>query len=166
MYTGIVFLHIAGVFAFLLADGTSASVALQLRRLSDAPVNAEARERLCALLDLSLGSAGLLYISLCLLLVTGIAGGFAGHWWGRGWIWAALGVLVVTTALMYARGVTYFEQVRLALGLPGRSPQTPPAPKSPEEIAALLKSPLPVEITAIGSLGLLVLLWLMVFKPF
>ncbi len=166
MYYAIVFLHVASVFAFLLAHGASANVALQLRRMSNAPVNAEARERLCALLELSQSSAGMLYISLALILLTGIVGGVMGGWWGHGWIWAALGVLVLTVMLMYARGVTYFEQLRMAIGLPGRGTRTPPPPQGPEEIAALLKSPRPLEVSAIGSLGLLVLLGLMVFKPF
>ncbi len=166
MYAGIVFLHIAGVFGFLLAHGASANVTWQLRRMSNAPVNVEARERLCALLELSNNSAGMLYISLALILLTGIAGGFVGNWWGHGWIWTALGVLVLTVILMAVRGVTYFEQLRMAVGMPARGTKTPPPPKSPEEIAMLLKSPRPLEVTAIGSLGLLVLLALMVFKPF
>jgi hypothetical protein len=166
MYSAVVFLHIAGVFAFLIAHGASANVAWQLRRMSNAPVNVEARERLCALLELSQSSAGLLYGALFLILLSGIAGGFMGHWWGRGWIWTALGVLVLTVILMFARGVTYFEQLRMAIGLPGRGTRTPPPPKSPDEVAALLKSPRPLEVSAIGSLGLLVLLGLMVFKPF
>ncbi len=166
MYYAVVFVHIASVFAFLLAHGASANVALQLRRMSNAPVNAEARERLCALLELSTSSAGMLYISLFLILLTGIIGGFMGSWWGHGWIWTALGVLVLTVIFMSVRGVTYFEQLRMAIGMPARGTRTPPPPKSPEEIAELLKSPRPLEVSAIGSLGLLLLLGLMVFKPF
>jgi hypothetical protein len=29
------------------------------------------------------------------VLVAGVIGGFMGAWWGEGWIWAAIGVLLV-----------------------------------------------------------------------
>jgi ABC-type Co2+ transport system permease subunit len=87
MYRWIVFLHIAGIFGFLLAHGSSAGVAFALRR--------ERRpERLRALLDLSSSTLSVFYLSLLVLLAAGIVAGFMGHWWGQGWIWLSLGVLV------------------------------------------------------------------------
>ena len=42
-----------------------------------------------------------MYLSLLLLLLTGIAGGFIGSWWSRGWIWAALVLVITGIVLLY-----------------------------------------------------------------
>ncbi len=166
MYYWIVYLHIAAVFTFLLAHGTSMSVAFQLRRLSLAPLNEQTLERIRGGLDLSTNSLGAMYGSLLVLLLSGIVAGFMGNWWGHGWIWAALGVLILTTILMYARGSLYFGELREALGMP-RYPKNPaPAPKSLDEVARLLHSSRPLEVVGVGIVALLIILWLMVFKPF
>jgi hypothetical protein len=38
--------------------------------------------------------------SLLVVIVTGVWMAFAGHWWGRGWIWTSLGVLVILLSAM------------------------------------------------------------------
>jgi hypothetical protein len=88
-YTWWVFLHIAGVFGFLIAHGVSVGVAFRLRRERDP-------KRIMALLDLSNSSITLLYVSLLLLIGGGVVAGFVGDWWGDGWIWVSLGTLIVT----------------------------------------------------------------------
>ncbi len=166
MYYWIVFLHVAAVFTFLMAHGVSATVAFQLRRLSVGPLNEQALERLRGQLDLSTNSLGTMYGSLLVLIVSGIIAGFMGNWWGHGWIWVAIGVLILTTILMYARGAFYFAQLRDTLGLPRYPGHPSPKPKSIDEITVLLKSPRPLEVISIGMVGLLVLLGLMILKPF
>ena len=42
-----------------------------------------------------------------------------GSWFGQAWIWAAIVVLVVIIALMYALASRYYGQVREAVGLRG-----------------------------------------------
>lgn len=130
-------------------------VALQLRRERELP-------RLRALLDLSGASINLMYAGLGILLLAGIAAGFAGKWWGRGWIWTALALLVVIMGLMYGRGSNFYRRVREAAG--STEPAEPAA--SPGELDRLLKSGRPFELAASGYGGLLVILWLMIFKPF
>jgi hypothetical protein len=158
-----VFLHIAGAFGFLMAHGVSAGIALKLRREREL-------ERIRALLDLSVASVGALYGSLLVLLAGGIVAGFVGHWWGSGWIWTALGVLVALMVAMYALASTYYNRVREAAGVQNYDQRKkgidpgPPAP--PEELAALLRSARPLVIAGIGFAGLLLILWLMVLKPF
>lgn len=151
MYRWIVFFHVAAGFLFALAHGTSLMVAFQLRRERELL-------RLRALLDLSGASINLMYAALGILLVAGIAAGFVGKWWGRGWIWAALILLFLITGAMYARGTNYYRRVREATG--------PDQPASPGELDRLLKSGRPFELAAIGYGGLLMILWLMMFKPF
>jgi hypothetical protein len=162
MYRWWVFLHIVGAFGFVLAHGASAVVALRLRGERDV-------ERVRALLDLSSASLGAMYGSLLLLLAAGIVAGFLGHWWGRAWIWTALGLLVLLIVAMYALASTYYTKVREAAGLQTyqqKKKGIEPRPPSLEELAAILDSSRALLILAVGVVGLLLILWLMVLKPF
>ena len=163
LYPWLVFLHVLSAFVFVLSHGASATVAVALRWQREP-------ERIRALLDLSAGTVGVSGGSLVLTLVTGIIVGFAGHWWGRGWIWASLVLLVATGAAMSILGAYYFNQVRGAVGLlptyGGKKGDAPPAPASPEELEALLRSRRPIAVSVIGIVGLVAILWLMVLKPF
>ena len=71
MYGLVVFLHVVGAFAFVLAHGISMLVSFRLRSERD-------RARQAHLLELSSIGVGLTYIGLVLLLVAGIAAGFLG----------------------------------------------------------------------------------------
>ena len=165
MYRWVVFLHIVGALGLVLAHGTSMMVAFRLRTERDA-------DKIRALLELSTASLGAVYGSLTLLLVAGIVAGFMGHWWGRLWIWTALAVLILIIMLMYIRGNSFYHQVRKAVGLPyqekwytGR-PGSAQTPMADHEVDAILKSGRPFELATIGIGGILVILWLMLFKPF
>lgn len=162
MYGVIVYLHIAGVFLFLLGHGASANVAFGLRRERNP-------ERIRALLDLSVWSYIGMYAGLLLLLITGIVAGFMSNAWGRGWIWASIVLLVVMFAAMGILGSNYYGKVRNAVGLQPyrRTDQVTLGPVAGEaELAALLNTNRAWILTAIGLGGLLVILWLMMFKPF
>ena len=162
MYQWMVFFHIVGVFIFLLGHGGSMFVALKLR-------NERSIERVRALLDLSTFSFGGMYIGLIALLTFGVVAGFQGHWWGRGWIWASIGLLVAMVVLMFPLGSMYYAKVRKAVGLPyyGMKKGTDLAEQvNLDEMASLLSSMRPYFLTAIGMGGLLGILWLMMFKPF
>lgn len=162
MYSWLVFLHIAGALGFMLAHGASASAAFALRR--------ERRlERVQALLELSASSYGVMCLSLLVLLVSGIAAGFLGGWWGRGWIWASLGLLIAIGVAMSVWGSRIYGGARKAAGLPyfeNGKQQPPLRPAGAAEIEARLAQGHPLPLTAIGLGGLGVILWLMVFKPF
>jgi hypothetical protein len=162
MYPWIVFLHVAGGFTFVLAHGASASVAFALRRERNP-------ERIRALLDLSSGSFNVMYLSLLVLLAAGIVAGFMQKWWGQGWIWTALGLLIAIMVGMTVFGTLFYGKVRKAAGLQymeSFKPHPPLEPASAAELEALLARGQPVLITVIGFGGLLLILWLMMFKPF
>ena len=55
--------------------------------------------------------------ALGLVLLTGVAAGFAGSWWGRGWIWAALVIFLVVSGAMWLTGGRQYARVRRAAGL-------------------------------------------------
>jgi hypothetical protein len=162
LYNWIVFLHVAGAFTFVLAHGASAGVALRLRQEREAL-------RIQALLDLSNLATQGTYVGLFVLLVGGITAAFMADLWGRGWIWAALATLVVMIVFMFVRASGYYGEMRRAAGLgyyiPGSGPGEPGNP-SPEELRRLLGSSRPLELAVVGAIGLLVIIWLMVMKPF
>jgi hypothetical protein len=158
----LVLLHVVGAFGFILAHGVSAHVAIKVRAERDPA-------RIAALLDLSSYSLTVAYISLLALLVGGIAAGFAGDHWGRVWIWIAIGVLVVLLAAMYALASPYYNQLRRAVGMKAygdKKDAPPPTPLGAAELAAQLESTRPYLLAAIGGVGLILLIGLMVLKPF
>ncbi len=162
MYGFMVYLHIASVFLFLLGHGASVNVALILRRERNL-------DRIRALLDLSLYSYLGLMVGLVLLLLTGIIAGFMGSHWGRWWIWASLVLLIALFVFMSVYGAQYYSRIRIAVGLKPyrRTDQVPlGAVQSEAELATLLNSNRPMILMLVGVLGLLIILWLMMFKPF
>lgn len=160
MYAYIVLLHVVGAFTFALAHGVSMAVALRLRGV-------QSREQVAALLDLSGLAIGALYIGLLLLLVGGVWAGFAGDHWGRPWIWASVGVLVVVIVAMYAIATPFYGRMRAAAGVLTDPKQVAKFGEfAPDDLDRMRRSSRPIWLTVIGSAGLLALLWLMVVKPF
>lgn len=158
----IIFAHVLGAFLFVAGHGVSMLVAFRLRAESN-------RARMAALLDLSGVALGLAYAGLLLLLVGGIVAGIVLGSWGRAWIWVSLVLLVVIGVAMTPLGILYFNRIRLAIGIRTRNlkPTDPdPVPASDEALAALTQARNPELLLAIGGGGFLVILWLMLFKPF
>jgi hypothetical protein len=159
-YTWVVLLHVLGAFGFVFGHGASAMVSFRLRA-------ERSPERVASLLGVS--SAGLMvtYVSLLLLIVAGVIAAFMESWWGSAWLWAAIIVLVVMLAGMYAMATPYYKQVRLAVGIAGPGAKgPPPEPVAPDELATLLTSSRPMTLAWFGGVGLVIIIWLMVVKPF
>jgi hypothetical protein len=160
----IVFTHVAAAFAFIAAHGVSMAVFFRLRKERD-------RARLTTLLELSSYSLGVLYVAFLVLLLAGILAGIVGGWWtnGRLWLWTALVILVVVVGLMYGLMTTSYGKLRQALGIPTPNDTKRgivPEPASDEALEALLRSSRPTVGAVTGIAGLLVIIWLMVVKPF
>jgi hypothetical protein len=158
----IVFIHIVGAFGFVLSHGVSAFVAFRVRAERDPA-------RIGALLDLSSISLGAMYTSLLVLFVAGVLAAIVGGYFNRLWPWAAIVTLVVVSGAMYPLATEHYRRVRGAIGLkrPGdKSADPPPIPVDAAGLAAVLDNRRPEAIAAVGGIGLIVLLWLMVLKPF
>lgn len=156
------FLHVAGVFAFVAGHGVSMFVAFQLRKERD-------RARLGALVDLSGWSLGVAGIGLLVLFLSGILAGIVLGSFGKWWIWISFAFLVVVAGAMTPVGGKYFMGIRVALGqrTRGLKPADPdPVPASDTELEALLVSRSPETLLLLGGGGFLVILWLMMFRPF
>jgi hypothetical protein len=162
MYPWLVFLHVVGVFGFLMAHGGSVNVAFRLRGERNL-------DRIRALLELSNSSFNMLYSSFLLMLISGIIAGFVGNWWGRGWIWTALGLLILTSITFFFLGTGYFNKLRKTVGLAwfdGIRSHPAETPASNEEVVALLNTGNPMRLAVLGAGALVVITWLMMFKPF
>jgi hypothetical protein len=156
LYPWILFLHLAGVFGFLLAHGISTGVAFRLRKERN-------RERISALAELSGTSLNLFYISLLLLVGAGVWLGFlVPGTWGKAWIWTAIGLLIAAIASMSIMARPYYQRVRAV----ATARRAGGYAASDEELDAILSSSRPIWIAVIGFGALAVILWLMIFKPF
>lgn len=161
MYGLLVFIHVLGAFLFVLAHGASMLVSFRLRSERD-PV------RQAALFELSSAGINMMYVGLVILLLAGIAAGFVGDHWGKGWIWASLGTLVAVMAVMYSVATPFYGRMRAAAGAPVPDPvvarmKPPPAP---EDLERLATSNRPMVLAAVGGIGLALIVWLMLSKPF
>jgi hypothetical protein len=148
------FLHVLAVLGFVLFHGVSIVVAIRLRKERD-------RTRIAELLQFS-GSAVLgMYVSLGALIVFGVVAGFAGKWWGYWWIWLSLALLVITIVEMSVVARPYYEQLKDAIQLrPSGVPR-----KSDEELDQLLRSRLALFNAVWGIVALVVITFLMIWKP-
>ncbi len=158
----IVFVHVLGVFLFLIFHGISVGVLFRIRKERDP-------ERLRTLLDFSMWGMTGMTIGGLVWFVTGILAGFSGNYWttGRLWIWVALVVALVIGGLMTPFARFYVDRVRRAVGV---DPKTGAVDQTmvldPVAIDAAARSGNPLLVAAIGLGGLAILAWLMMFKPF
>ena len=161
----LVYAHVMGAFAFAAGHGVSATMAFRLRRERD-PI------RIGAILDMSLYSVSptsLMSIGFVVLLLSGVAAGFEGAYWGRAWIWTSIVLLVVVTGLMTPFAALHYNKVRAGVGQKAprdKSDAPPPTPLPADQLEPLLLSPRPWQLAAVGGIGFALVVYLMVFKPF
>jgi hypothetical protein len=159
----IVFAHVLGVFLFLLAHGVSAGVLLRLRGERDPAA-------VRTLVDLSARSFPVMGIGALIWFVTGIVAGFSGNYWtsGRLWIWASLVVVVIVVGLMTPMGRMYLDRVRTALGVDPKGKVGQPLGDAVDPVALdeAIRSGRPLLVAGLGIVGVAILAWLMMFKPF
>jgi hypothetical protein len=162
MYHWVVFIHVLSALTFFMAHGASAAMAFQLRREKELA-------RIRAILDLSNAALPVIYISVMVLLLAGIAAGIMGNWFSQGWIWAALVLMVVMFGWMYYYVYRYYTPIRKAAGLPYRDrggEHSAEAPLSELEIEAVIQAANPGLLSGVAFALVAVILWLMMFKPF
>jgi uncharacterized membrane protein len=162
MYQLVVYLHILAALGFISGHGASAGMAFQLPKERDT-------ERIRAMLDVSASLFALTYGSLLLLLVAGVTAGFIGKWWGSGWIWLSLGILIVLIAYMAVSTRNHYNQVRKVVGQPyfdGSKEMPAEEPGTVEEIESAIASTNPRRDALLGYGAFAAIVFLMIYKPF
>jgi hypothetical protein len=161
LYPAVVFVHAVTILMFFIAHGTSMAIAFALKRETN-----PARVR--ALLDLSRFSLGIPVVVLVVVgLLTGFLAGFMGGHWGSAWIWISIAIFVVIGGLMTPLGTMRLKPIRAAAGMPAETgvPEAPPQ-ENPEELRRLIDAWNPLPLAAMGMTGFIVILYLMMAKPF
>jgi hypothetical protein len=154
-YLWFVFAHLAGLVLFAISHGASAFMSFRLRGARD-------RQTIEALLEVGSMSLGPMYIGLALLIVGGLGAAWVANLWAQTWIIASIGVFIVVLVTMWAVASPYYMNLRKGLAEVG--PDGNPT-MSDESLFAQLDSRRPEILMAVGTIGLLLLVWLMVIKP-
>jgi hypothetical protein len=162
LYEWIKFLHVVTAITFMVTHGTSIAISFRLKHEKDV-------ERIKALLDVSGVMWGAMMLSLLAGGIAGIVLGFMLSWWSQWWIWISVILLVGLTIWMFTIGQGTYHQLRRTLGMPFQAgskemPAQEPAPV--EESYALIEKTKPVLMLVLGYGGFVVIIWLMMFKPF
>jgi hypothetical protein len=150
MYTGLVFVHLVGLVVFAVAHGVSVFAAFRARRERDARV-------IGTLLDVSKNAVGGLYIGLVLLGIGGLGAAWQGNLLTAPWIVGSYVALAVVLVVMWSVATPYYVKIRELA--------TDPAAGADGRLTEALDSRRPEVLLAVGGIGLLVLVYLMVLKP-
>ena len=142
MYQWIIFIHIASVLGLLLVHPVTIAFHLKEER-NDV--------RIRELLEVSEAASTLRWVFFGLTIVSGIVLGFMGSWWGTAWTWAALAIFIAIGIVMNVYG--------------GRTIDRIADTHDDSEMERLLTRFRPGLLAVTGAGGLLVVLYLMLFKP-
>ena len=158
----LIFIHIVGAITFFLAHGTSVAMAFQLRRETDFA-------RIRALLDLSMSTMVVMFISFLVMGISGLVMPFILKIWNKGWIWASIVLMIIVFLYMVFMNEKSYKHLRRMVGMPymirgDRFPAEQPA--SPAGVQAHIQKLKVGELVVIGYVIPMIVLWLMVFKPF
>lgn len=162
LYQWIKFLHVVGAITFMVSHGTSIAISFRLNKEQD--VN-----KIKTMLDLSGTMWAAMMLSLLVAAISGIVMGFMVKWWSQWWIWLSIVLFLVIMIWMYQMSLGTYHPLRKALGMPymARSREMPAEEPASEEVrAALLAKNRPLLMLLVGYGGFVVIIWLMMFKPF
>ncbi len=154
-YSWFVVAHLVGLVLFTISHGASAFMAFRLRSERD-PVVVE------SLLKVGQLSVGPMYLGLVLLSIGGLGAAAGANLWGAPWVIASIVVFIIVLVVMWAVASPYYMGLRKSLE--ARAPDGRPAIE-PAELTRQLDTRRPEILALVGTVGLLVLVWLMVIKP-
>ncbi len=154
-YSWFVFAHLAGLVLFAICHGASAFMAFRIRGERDPAIVA-------SILQTGALSIGPMYVGLLLLIVGGLGAAAGLNLWGEPWVIASIVVFIAVLVLMYAIASPYYMALRKALE--ERGPDGRPT-MEPAALARQLDTRRPEILALVGTVGLLLLVWLMVIKP-
>ena len=142
MYQWIVFIHIASVLGLLIVHPIT--VAFHLKEERD-------DLRIRELLEVTEAASTLRWVFFGLTILSGVLLGFLGSWWSNAWIWIALAIFVLIGLVMNLYGGRMIDRIADT--------------HDDAEMERLLRRFRPWILGVSGGGGLLVILYLMLFKP-
>ena len=142
MYQWIVFIHIASVLGLLIVHPVT--VAFHLKEERD-------DLRIRELLEVTETASTLRWVFFGLTIGSGVLLGFLGSWWSSAWIWIALAIFVLIGLVMNLYGGRMIDRIADT--------------HDDAEMERLLSRFRPWILGVSGAGGLLVILYLMLFKP-
>ncbi|HAV78652.1 MAG TPA: hypothetical protein DCX53_14990 [Anaerolineae bacterium] len=158
----LVFLHTLSAFTFFLAHGASIAMAFKIRSETNF-------DRIRGMLDLSSATLGWMFFSFLAMGLTGIAMPFILKIWNKGWVWASIVLMVIVFIRMAFMNDKRYKHLRRLVGLPymiGGKEFPPEPPASQSDVETHLKKLRIEELVVVGYVIPMIVLWLMVFKPF
>lgn len=163
LYPWVLWLHITTSLLFFFVHGTAMAIAFRLPE-------EKSMDGMRALLNITGMTLPYMFSSLLLLQAFGIALAVMSAWWRQAWPWISFILLNGMTIWMTYYGRKVYSPLRRALGMPylsGFSKESPAEdPSSMDDVQVLLKKSNPRLLTWVGLGTTVVILWLMVFKPF
>ncbi len=162
MLKTVLFVHVLGTLGFFAAHGVSIAVALWVSKVREPA-------RLSVALELSRYALPVSNGALALLLLSGVAGGFLGNWWGSGWIWASLVLFLSFALFMGGHFGPRFRDLRtLVCQFETQRQERDETPIDAETFsrldAAIRRMRLPA-VTCVGIAWSIAIVSLMVFRP-
>jgi len=158
----LVFLHVLSALTFFLAHGTSVAMAFKIRSETNF-------ERIRAMLDLSGSTVGIMFFSFLVMGWTGLVMPFILKLWGKGWIWTSIVLMVIVLVQMGLMNEKRYKILRKLVGLPymrGNKQFPAEEPATLEEVLEHMRKLRVEELLVVGYVIPMIVLWLMVFKPF
>jgi hypothetical protein len=155
MYRFWVFLHLVGMAGFLVSHGVSMAALFQVRAAG------ADRDRILAICEGSKRMNRPMYLFTILLLVGGVAAGIDATSFDEFWLWGSLLILVATMGIMSFTATPYMKTVREGCTRWADGTYT----LTDAELETTLRGPMTMIVSTTGALALLVILYLMVFKP-
>lgn len=155
MYRFWVFVHLVGVVGFLVTHGVAMWAMFAVRAVG------QDRERILDWCETSKATTKPMYISFALLLAGGVAAGIDGALFAEWWLLGSLLLLLALTVSMSMVASPHMKRLREGSTRWADGTYT----MADEELAAALAGPATMIAAASGSIGLLTIVFLMVFKP-
>ena len=159
MYNWLVLLHIFFAFLFMLAHGVHAAAMLKFRGEPDP-------EQSLTFFNIVPDIKYVRYLTVA-MGVFGLVAAFMTPWWKQGWVWVSVVVFGLVSWVMYKYGAGFytliFEAANRFIEAKKTNVDLSTAQKAYDDAR---NAPNAMLVSVVGIVGLVIILWLMRFKPF
>lgn len=159
MYNWLVFLHIFFAFLFILTHGAHAAAMLKFHGESDP-------EQSLTFFNNVPDVKYVRYLALA-MSAFGVLAAILPGWWSKGWVWLSTIIFLVISWVMSKYGAGYYGIIFNAANRLIEAKKTNvDLPAAQKEFDDARNAPHARIVSTVGILGLVLILWLMRFKPF